>query len=297
MSAGVEYHWVKTESGERLRAWRAGPAEGEPVLLIAGGGSDGHSWRFLVSELFDLGDPLAQLAADPSLATDHRVVGYDQRSTGASSGAVPPDSSRLAAEHAAEVGRALLGERFHAVGLSLGGMAAQRLALDHPDLVASLVLMATSAGGPGLTVPDPAFLANITGAGATEPRARAEENLALAFGAGFATENAELFARMVDEILARPASDDGWVAQAQTFATHDTTSELERLRVPTLVVVGDEDRVMPPANSVYLAEHIASSILVRIEAAGHAIDIQSADQVVRHISSHVSAQPLLDRET
>ena len=280
---------MATDDGEKLRAWVAGPDDGEPVLLIAGGGSDGRAWRFMVPELFDPDDPLAELAAERSLAAGYRVAGYDQRGTGASSGGLPPESSRLAATYAAAVGRAVLGDRFHVVGHSLGGMAAQRLALDHPDLVVSLVLMATSSGGIGLTAPDPAFLANITGAGATEPRARAEENLALAFGDRFRPAHPALFDRLVDETLDRPAPPDSWVAQAQTFATHDTTAELAALGHPTLVIVGGEDKVMPPGNSRYLSDHIPGAHLVEIDRAGHAIDIEAPDRVVELVAGHVAA--------
>lgn len=290
MNSEVEREWVVTEDGERLSAWVVGPEDGEPILLIAGGGSDGSSWRYMVSELFEADDePLRLLAASPSLAGRHRVAGYAQRGTGASTGQLPPDSSRLAATHAAAVGRALLGPRFHVVGDSLGGMASQRLVIDQPALVSSAVLMATSAGGSGLTAPDEAYLANITGAGATEPRARAEENLALAFGQRFPRNHADLFARLVDQSLVQPSSSDSWMAQAQTFATHDTTAELAGVNVPTVVVVGSEDKIMPPPNSRYLADHIRDATYAEIGGAGHAIDIESASRVVELISSHVNA--------
>lgn len=291
----VEYRRVETADGESLRAWVTGPADREPILLITGGSSDGRSWRFLVPELLDSEEERRLAPATRSLAERHRVVGYDQRGTGTSSGTVPPDSSRLAADHALAVGRSVLGDRFHVVGHSLGGMAALRLAIEHPDTVASLVLMATSAGGDGLTMPDPAFLANITGSGAGDARERARENLALSVGPNFPTRRPELFEHLVDDILDHPAAPDSWVAQATTFATHDVTADLASLRIPTLVLCGTEDKVMCPPNSRYLAAHIPNATLIEIDGAGHALDIEAADQVTAAISRHVDQQPVSSR--
>jgi pimeloyl-ACP methyl ester carboxylesterase len=220
------------------------------------------------------------------------VAGYDQRGTGASSGNMPPDSSRLAADHASAVGRSVLGPRFHVVGESLGGMAALRLATEAPELVASLVLICTSAGGRGLTPPTPEFLANLTGQGASEPRERARENLALSFGPRFPVDHAGIFEALIDRMLTQPGSPDALGAQAQTFATHDVTEELGSLRVPTLVMCGTEDKVMPPPNSVFLADNVPGATLQLIEGAGHAVDLEAAGRLVAAISTHVAAHPV-----
>src|SRR5579884_568580 len=288
----LEWLWVETGDGERLRAWVAGPPGAEPVFLITGGASDGRAWRFVVSELCEDPLELVHATSHPSLAEDLRVAGYDQRGTGASSGAVPPESSALGAEHAGAVGSAVLGSRFHLVGESLGGMAAMRLALARPDLVASLVLVATSSGGAGLTPPDDAFLANITGGGPVDPRQRARQNLALSCGARFPEEHPDLFEALVDKSLGQPASPDAWAAQAQCFATHDVTDALPSLAVPTLVVCGTEDKVMRPPNSDYLAAAIPGAELVTLEGVGHAVDLEAPDQLAAAVSGHVRRHPI-----
>ena len=280
-------HPVATEDGESLRAWEAGPPGAGNVLLVSGAASDGRSWRFVVPEL--CGSDLERThCSDPSLAADHHVAGFDQRGTGGSTGTAPPDSSGLAARHALAVGRALLGPRFHLVGHSLGGMAATRLALDHPEAVASLVLISTSAGGGALTLPDDAWLATIAGDGSGDPRETAARNLALSFGSGFPEGKPELFEHLVDEMLARPARPESMAAQAATFLTHDVTADLGRLRVPTLVICGTEDRVMRPPNSRYLADHITGAELVEVEGAGHAVDLEVPALLRTAISRHVA---------
>lgn len=296
MSGPVPAAWcqVATDDGESLRAWVAGPASGPPVLLVSGAASDARSWRLVVPELCGSGAaPLPAVerpyAAHPSLAADHRVAGYDQRGTGGSSGTAPPDSSSLGAEHARAVAGALLAGPFHLVGHSLGGMAALRLALDHPGSVVSLVLISTSAGGPALTLPDDAWLATLGGSPGADRREQARRNLALSVGTGFPERHPELFSHLVDEMVAAPpASAESGAAQASTFLTHDVTGELDRLRVPTLVICGTADRVMRPPNSRYLAAHIPGAELVEIEGAGHALDLEVPQRLRDEISRHVT---------
>ena len=279
---------VETGDGEQLRAWLGGPVEAQPLLLVTGGSSPARAWRFLLPDWWDLAPCEAEVASPVSLAGAHRVAVYDQRGTGGSSGSVPPDSSSLAAQHALAVGRHLLGERFHVFGHSLGGMAALALGVAQPDTVGSLILMATTAGGVGLTLPDQDFLANITGAGATDERARAAENLSLSFGPSFRLDYPRLFDHLVTETLAVPASPDSWVAQAMSFAGHDVTGQLEGIEAPTLVVCGSEDRVMPLPNSKYLSEHLPKGRLVELTGRGHALDIEMAGKLVELISGHLA---------
>ena len=299
MSGPVPATWshVATADGETLRAWVAGPAAGPPVLLMSGAASDARSWRLVVPELCGGGGRVVPAlpavecpyAASPSLAADHRVAGYDQRGTGGSSGTAPPDSSALAAEHALAVARALLGTPFHLVGHSLGGMAALRLALGHPDSVLSLVLISTSAGGPALTLPDDAWLATLGGSPGMDQREQARLNLALSMGPGFPERHPELFSHLVDEMVAAPPPPaESAAAQASTFLTHDVTAELDQLHVPTLVICGTEDRVMRPPNSRYLAGHVPGAELVEIEGAGHALDLEAPRQLRDAIARHVT---------
>lgn len=282
---------MRTPDGEDLRAWLGGPSGAEPLLLITGGSSAGRAWRFLLPDWWDLAPCEAEVASPVSLASTLRVAVYDQRGTGGSSGSVPPDSASLASEHALAVGRQLLGGRFHVFGHSLGGMAALALAVAYPEAVASLILMGTTAGGVGLTMPDQDFLDNITGAGATDERVRAEENLSLSFGPSFRSDP-RLFDDFVTEILAAPASPDSWVAQAMTFASHDVTEQLDGIGVPVLVVCGGGDRVMPLPNSQYLAEHIPAARLVQFAGRGHALDIEEAGEIVALLSGHLAEYPM-----
>lgn len=171
-------------AGDRLAVQVLGPSSGEPVLLVAGGAGEASAWRFLVPEVRRLA-LIRQDHCGRSLAEQLRVAVYDQRGVGGSSSLAPLLSALSAADDALAVGQGVHGERFHLVGISLGGMVALELAAQHPEALASLTLLATSAGGLGLTPPDPAFLANVLGQSETDPAARLRENIALSLSPRF----------------------------------------------------------------------------------------------------------------
>jgi len=280
--SSVQHQTVLLTDGIELAAWRAGDPDAEPLLLIAGGSSDGSSWSFLVPEVARVP---ALRGSGGSLADHFLVAGYDQRSTGRSGGATPPPSSALAADDALAVADALGFDRFHVVGMSLGGMAAQRLALAAPERVATLALVATSAGGPGCTPPERAFLENVTARDA-DPTIWVRENVALGLSRGLPTARPELFDALAARAIATPSPPEAWVAQAMTFATHDTTAELSSLSMPTLVVCGDEDRVMPPPNSEYLAARIPDCRLRVYRGVGHAVDVEASGRLIEDLAQH-----------
>jgi 3-oxoadipate enol-lactonase len=284
----VQYATVALADGVQLAAWRAGDPDAEPLVLIAGGGADGSTWSFVVPEV---ARHPALRGSEGSLADHFLVVGYDQRGTGRSGGAIPLSSSRLAADDALAVAEALAGDRFHVAGMSLGGMAAQRLGLAAPDRVATLSLVATSAGGSGCTPPEHAFLENVTARDA-DPTVRARENAALGLSAEFPAARPELFDALAARAIATPSSPEAWVAQAMTFATHDTTTELSSLGMPALVVCGDEDRVMPLPNSEFLAAGLPDCRLRVYAGVGHAVDVEASGRLIEDLVQHARSRPV-----
>jgi 3-oxoadipate enol-lactonase len=230
-----------------IRLVRAGE-RGPVVLLLHGIGGSAESFR-------------PQLDA---LAAGHRVLAWDAPGYGGSSDpAAAPGTAGFAAVAAgvlSEAGAA------HVVGVSWGGVIATRLAVEHPELVRSLVLAGSSRGSA------------VTPAGADAMRARADE-LARLGAAEFARRRAPrllgpdadagIRAR-VERIMAEVRL-PGYRYAAEAMADTDHTPLLGRVgRTPTLVLVGAEDRVTGPAESRRLAEGIPGARLKIIESAGHA---------------------------
>ena len=266
--------------GGALAATAAGPDDGEPVLLLPGGPGEARSWRYTFPEI------------DGGPAGDHglRLATFDRRGVGGSLGTEPSGSVPVNADDAIAVGRALLGERFHVVGISVGGMVAMQAAIRHPDQVVSLTLIATSSGGAGMTPPDQAYLDSAMNPPA-DPSTAMRENLALALSPGWPAQHPDRFEKLVAEMLGSPAvSDAANAALVEVFVTHDASHRLHEITAPTLVVGCEHDRVVPIANSEHLAVAIPDARLVRVPT-GHAIDIEAPERLVELIAGHVAAHP------
>jgi 3-oxoadipate enol-lactonase len=224
--------------------------EGPPLLLVQGLGYGGRGWG-----------PAREL-----LAEDFLVVSYDPRGFGASD--VPPGpytTAQLAADAAAVLEAAGL-ERAHVVGASLGGMAAQELALARPRLVERLVLACTTPGGLR-AFPMPERTVRLMLEAPTLPPAAA----LLAY-----VENAlgdggpdELVQRIVSYRTANPPDPAGWQAQAMAGATHDAHGRLGAISAPTLVVHGTEDAVVDARNAGLLAAAIPGARTELLAGCGH----------------------------
>src|SRR3954465_1811784 len=133
-----------TVAGRRLFHQRRGT--GEPLLLIQGMSGTHLSW----------GEPFAT-----DLERDFDVVAYDHRGIGRSDRVDDPFSIADLAEDAAGLLDALGWETAHVMGISMGGMVAQELALRHPERIRTLTLGCTYCGGPGSSLSSPEVISEL----------------------------------------------------------------------------------------------------------------------------------------
>jgi pimeloyl-ACP methyl ester carboxylesterase len=276
----VANHTMVDVDGGEVEAIAVGPADGEPMLLIPGGPGEARAWRYTFPEV------------DGGPAGHHglHLATFDRRGVGGSAHTEPCGSSALNADDAVAVGRALLGERFHVVGISVGGMVAMQAALRHPDQVASLVLVATSAGGQARTPPDQRYIDNVMSP-PEDPDVALRENLAIALSPGWPAEHPGRFDQLVADMAASPqVSDAANAALFELFVTHDATDLLSAIAAPTLVIGCEHDLVVPVANAEYLADAIPGARLARVPS-GHAIDVEAGDRLVELIREHVTSHP------
>jgi 3-oxoadipate enol-lactonase len=143
----------------------------------------------------------------------------------------------------------------------MGGIIAQKTAVKYPHLVKALVLVDTTAHGTGADATADAFLAVVDKRGAK----KAIQDLSdLSFGSS-ATPALVEWARR--EVIQSPE----FVARAaiRSISDADTRDSLVQIKVPTLVIAGDGDRVTPPRESEILAKGIGNSTLSIIPGAGH----------------------------
>jgi 3-oxoadipate enol-lactonase len=256
----IDLYYELTDYAE---PWKAGPA---PVVFIHGLGGSHDMWLYQVP---------AFCARFPTLTLDLRGHGQSTK----------PDQDFGMADLARDVVRLLraLGvERAHLVGLSLGGMVAQQFALDYPLAVASLVLADTLCA-------TPAEFHHI-GSAALQ---FIEENSMAAVAAARITNafSDAVNPVMRDYFIDRVARNDkvAYVRAARAAFGFSACERLGEIAAPTLVVVGDQDRVTPPVLSEDIAARIRGARLVRIAGAGHISNLERPAEFNRVVLDFLSA--------
>ena len=242
-----------------------------PVVLVQGLGLSSHFW-------FDIPRRLAAHAEAP-----RRVVVLDNRGTGDSD--VPRGPYRMAAmaDDVAAVIAAAGCEKVVVVGISMGGMIAQHVALRHPRKVAGLVLLATSPGLPHGRLPGPLALALLLSAPFARRPPWVLERILLS--SKHLPRARELLADWPRAFELNRVTGRGFVSQLAAAALHSTGARLPSLRCPAVVVTGSDDIVVPPENSRIMAGLIPGAILEILPDVGHGIPILDEAVVERALAS------------
>ncbi|MEA2142427.1 MAG: hypothetical protein QOI64_857 [Solirubrobacteraceae bacterium] len=234
--------------------------DGAPLLLVPGIPAVASDWT-----------PLAE-----RLAQSRRVVAYDNRGSGRSTVTPGPYTTAQLADDAVALLNQLEIERADVFGMSLGGMIAQEVALRHPARVARLVLGCTHAGFVHAVQP-PQETAR---AFAMQTDDWSERMRALA-PLAFAQEvDAALLERFIEKKSLDVQDPVGYQAQIDAVRDHDALHRLGAIAAPTLVIAGDDDRVIPAANSKTLADRIPGARLEVIPDAGHLFFIERPVETV-----------------
>ena len=240
--------------------------KGDAVLLVAGLALPASSWWRTV----------------PVLARRFRVLVYDHSGVARSAARRAPFSTTAMAHDALAVLDAAGVERAHVYGISLGGLVAQKIVTRRPDRVRSLVLGATHPGGHRATPPDREVVSFLRRRPGLPPRESAWAFVPYNYGARCRRHHLDRIAQDIARRVEFPFARAAYRAQLFAGATHDAMAALRRLDVPTLVVHGAEDRVIPPANAHLLADAIPGAELRVIESVGHIYPTEepSADETI-----------------
>jgi pimeloyl-ACP methyl ester carboxylesterase len=253
------------------------------VLLVAGQGMTLDGWW----------------ATTPALAGSFRVIAFDNRDTGGS-GRVPwPYSVAQMAQDAVAVLDDAGEQRAHVYGISLGSLVAQEVALRHPDRVEALVLGASSAGGFAAYKPAPTSLAQtfLVRAGAMGPEEAEWAAVPYTYAERTRRRHGDRIVTDIGHRVGSPAEPLAFLHQAAAVAAHDAYARLNTITAPTLVVHGEEDVFVPPANALVLAERIPGAELRLWPDAAHlyTIDEPQADrEIARFLLRHSAARPASD---
>jgi pimeloyl-ACP methyl ester carboxylesterase len=224
----------------------------------------------------------------PEFARHFRVVVFDNRGAGRTDKPDAPYSIRRMGDDVAGLMDALGIKRAALLGISMGGMIAQEFALAHQDRLSCLILACTNFGGSAIVSADP----NIVAAVVAGEKANAEQRK-LQTQAGFCDDTIanrpeiiEKHNRVRMQYLIPPFAFMRQIGAIQEF---DTGARLGAIRVPTLVLTGSGDRLVPPANSRLIAERIPGAELKELPG-GHMFMIEYPSEfnsaVIEFIKAH-----------
>lgn len=238
--------------------------EGAPLVMITGLVTPATSWGPLPKILSDQGYKV--------LAIDNRDIGRSSRCD---------DLEYEVADMAKDVVGVLDVEgieRAYVLGISLGGMIAQELALDFPERVEKLMLLGTDAGFP-VRIVDEAFWMSFLFLPASDAETYLRALVEMITAPGFAESNPEMVDLIVKSRIEAFADAGQLNRQILASTSFSSGDRLHDLRVPTLIVHGDQDRMVPTANGPLLAELIPDSELVILEGVGHLSPLEAPVEV------------------
>ena len=260
--------------------------DGTPVVFVQGLGYGRWMWRW----------------QREALRGTYEIIAPDTRGTGRSESGLPPLVPRLprklrallllklfnySIEGLAADLEAVLDDagvsKTHLVGASLGGMVAQQYALEYRR-TQSLTLCCTTHGGPdAVPIPDETQEHIFDVPKNASERETIRHRMRPAFSDRFTNRNPHLMDRIIEWRLEQDADEPARESQGGAALGFDVGDRLHRIRVPTLVLHGSEDRVVPVENGRLLAEKLPNSRLLEFDGGSHLFFIEEADRVNEEI--------------
>jgi pimeloyl-ACP methyl ester carboxylesterase len=239
--------------------------QGKPILFIAGTSQTKDAMESTI---------LSQLAA-----TNHTVIVFDNRGMGETTAGTQPFSIEQFANDTAGLLDALQIEKADVFGASLGTFIAQEVALNYPEKVDRLILHSTICGGNETVYASgqaAELLMTLGSAQALHNMTAQEQAMVLAqvmFPPEWLEQHPEILNTIIELAPSRSASPE--IIQLQSLATSTWAAQggscdrLSSITQPTLLIVGDQDVVLPATNSIMMAQRIPNSWLVIIQGTGH----------------------------
>ncbi|MGB5266550.1 MAG: alpha/beta hydrolase [Polyangiales bacterium] len=261
-----------TTTGPRL-AYRTFGEQGPPVLFIMGFGMGGAVWGPQVDEL----------------QADHRCCHYDHLGVGDSDRGPFLRTIPAMAEDAVRIMDDLHWDRSHVVGVSMGGMIAQEIALRSADRCQSLTLIATHDGAPIASLPTlkgmGLFLKGLFGG----RRVRMKSLPRLLYPPEFLESiGPEGMLTHLSLRLDRPPALRTVLGQLHAVSRHSTGRRLSQIEAPTLLIRPGKDILIRPTQTDRLAARIPNACVLRFDDAGHGVTFQKAAELNAALREHVA---------
>jgi 3-oxoadipate enol-lactonase len=265
--------YTLTRSSPSL-AYRSFGNGGAEVLFIMGFGMPGAVWGPQVEDL----------------QRDHRCCHYDHLGVGDSDRGPFLRTIPSMADDAVRILDDLQWDRAHVVGVSMGGMIAQELALRSPDRLRTLSLVATHGGALVASMPTARgmwlFLKGLFGGKA----ARLKSLPRLLYPDDYLTSVGGELRKHLDVRLGRPPALRTVLGQLHAVMRHSTESRLSRIQHPTLLVRPGLDILIRPSQTDRLAARIPHARVLRFDDAGHGVTFQKAAELNAALRAHFAAR-------
>jgi len=232
-----------------------------PLLLISGVSGGTWTWEESIG----------------AWSPHFRVIVFDNMGAGRSSTPDRPYLIREMADHAAAVLDAAEEERVFVVGLSMGGMIAQELALCHPGRISGLVLGCTHCGGRERIPPAPEVIQKFADNAGLSPEEIIDKNLTLLVTPAFLRSGSDSLKRYRSRQLEAPLQPDyALQRQLEAISRFNTCGRLGSIQTPTLIFTADCDQLVPAENGRLLATRITGAELKSLTNTGHLIYLERA---------------------
>ncbi len=236
--------------------------QGHPLVMIRGVGSNADHWY----------------EQAPALSQKFKLLLFDNRGIARSSDPGGPFSIGDMAADTIALMDAVGIKKAHVLGYSMGGMIAQEMALNYPQKMAGLILVATDCGISRRIKAEPEttrLFSEMIRLGTDEAKIEAAGCL---FAKQTFEKKPEVIQRYTEVSQRYPASQKMLAKQWAAVTQHDACKRLPKISSPTLAITGAEDVLIPPQNATVLAERIPDAQMISIDGGGHLFLIEQPRQ-------------------
>ncbi len=264
------------EAGEVTLAYEetgpAGSPSGDALILIAGGFMDMDQWHLQTG----------------ALSANRRVIAFDQRGNGQSS--MPPGGytvQQFAADTIALI-ETLNAAPCILFGNSIGGLVALEIAMTKPELLHGLICAACPVGLKGEPMPPETQMTMLRGAALPMDQATAAL-MDILFETDYPDAHPELLDAAVEKRRTYPSPPLSLMGPLQSALAYDALDQLKELSLPTLILHGDKDRIVPVGNAGILGDTIPTATVTTVPGVGHALVVEAADPVNEAVTAFLAA--------
>jgi 3-oxoadipate enol-lactonase len=250
---------------------------GPPLTLIYGLGGSARHWQWML----------------PIFAKSFQVITFDNRGAGRTSKPDMDYTTDLFADDTYALLKALKIDKTHLLGVSFGGMIAQKCALKYPGMIDRLVLGCTMTSFTHLP-PTDEVSQRMQGSQMGTPEEGVEIMMQLFLSEHFFAEQPDHTAKLREVMTTekKEQGQDAFLRQLAAALIHDTLNEVQNIKAPTLAITGELDPIAPVQNARFLAEQIPNSTLVEIPGVYHAFWVEKYEETCKIIITFLEKPPL-----